>query len=76
MYNVFPENWKSIDLQKIKLASDKNIAEFNNKLLHNMLCCEKIMFNCVLKLKIFNILYNSTVRVYEAIRIYFLLLSK
>lgn len=84
VYNIFPENWRSIYLQKIKFALDRNIAEFNYNLLHNMLCCKKIMFKwkklkihvtnalCALKLKIFNILYSS-VRMYEAFGTFYLL---
>lgn len=44
MYNIFPENWRYIYLQNIKLALDKIIAEFNYNLLHNILSCKTIMF--------------------------------
>ena len=36
--------WKHIYHQKIKLAIDRNIAEFNYKLMHNLLSCRKNLF--------------------------------
>ncbi|XP_056008394.1 uncharacterized protein LOC125674557 [Ostrea edulis] len=43
-YNVSKEMWKHIYQQKIKLALDRIIAEFNYKLMHNLLSCKKYMF--------------------------------
>ena len=55
-YKTNQEDWKQIYTQKIKLALDRNIAEFNYKLLNNTLCCKQMLYkwrkvqngNCVL----------------------------
>ena len=43
-FEICQSYWKNIYHHKIKLALDKNIAEFNYKLLQNMLCCRKQLF--------------------------------
>ena len=43
-FNIGKDMWKHIYHQKIKLAIDRNIAEFNYKLMHNLLSCRKTLF--------------------------------
>ena len=43
-FNVGKDMWKHIYNQKIKLAINRNIAEFNFKLMHNLLSCRKNLF--------------------------------
>lgn len=81
MYNIFPENWRSVYLQKSNSLWIEILL--NSITICYITCCaerksrlsgKKIHVTsalCVLKLKIFN-----SVRMYEALGIYHLLLLK
>ena len=43
-YKINQEEWKLIYNQRVNFALDRNIAEFNYKLLNNTLCCKQMLF--------------------------------
>ena len=44
-FNIGKDMWKHIYHKNIKVAIDRNITEFNYKLMHNLLSCRKNLFN-------------------------------
>lgn len=49
MFNFSKENWKSVYINKIKNIYDKNMCEFNYKLLNDMLSSNSILRQCMFR---------------------------